>query len=490
MLKHLKQLAGDSLIYGISSIVGRMIGIFLIPIYTRLFTPADYGIINLINISFFLIGLLIVSALDNSFARWFYDTKDPSDQKQSFAVYIWYQLIIASIAGFVIILASSWITHSFFKETGKPIYLILPALTLLTNILPAALINWYRVQRKAIATVFFTISQTLTTIGFTILFVIVLRWGISGVFGAITLSTAIFSIIAIFQLKGWLSFFHFNKERLKVMLKYALPMVPAALSYWLLNNTDSYFILYFTKSTSEVGLFGIGAMVASLLTLFTGAFQQAWGPFAFSIIDNPDAKKIYANVFLLYGYFISLLAALLMIFAPEGLMIFTTPQYYDAAWVAGILGYNLMLIGFSYIAIIGISIRKTTAPYGMAMLYATIVTMVLNFILIPKMGKEGSALATVIAQALVPSYLFYIGQKVYAIPYKFTEVILVVVSFLAIAIAVRFIHFNNLISQILIKTVIAILLTLVIVLLNKTQIILLFSRNKKTKISVEKFPNI
>ena len=59
MLKHLKQLAGDSLIYGLSGVVSKMIGIFLVPVYTRLFFPADYGIINLINTTFFLIGIKV-----------------------------------------------------------------------------------------------------------------------------------------------------------------------------------------------------------------------------------------------------------------------------------------------------------------------------------------------------------------------------------------------------------------------------------------------
>jgi len=484
MLKHLKQLAGDSLIYGLSGIVGKMIGIFLVPIYTRLFLPKDYGIINLINTTFFLIGILVVCGLDNSVARWFYDSKEEGDHKKSFGSYIWFQFITAIVVSSAIIIASPWLSHTIFKEAGKPIYFILPALSLITNILPIVLINWYRVHRRPVATVIFTIAQTITTIGLTILFVIVFRWHITGVFVALTISSGVFSVVVIFQLKGWLSFTYFNKERLQVMLKFALPLIPAAVSYWLLNNTDSYFIAYFTKSTAEVGLFGIGAMLASALSLFTGAFQQAWGPFAFSIIDNPDAKKVYAIVFLLYGYIMGLLAALLMLFAPEALMIFTTPEYYDSAWVAGILGYNLMLIGFSYIAIIGITIKKSTAPYGMAMLYATIITIVLNIILIPKYGKEGSALATVIAQVFVPVYLFYKGQKVYPIRYKFAEVVIVIITLLTVVIGIRFMKFDNLTIQIFVKTVIAILLVASVFFLNHSSINLLLLKIKKGKSSV------
>lgn len=479
MLKHLKQLTSDSLIYGVSGVVSKMIGIFLVPIYTRLFLPKDYGIINLINTTFILLSILIVCALDSSVARWFFDSTKESDHKKSFGAYIWFQFFLAIITALLIIIFSPTLNHLFFKEDGKPIYFILPAITLITNILPSVLINWFRLHRRPVATVTFTIAQTLTTVGLTVLFVIFLRWQITGVFAALAVSSAAFSLVVIFILRDWLSIKYFNKQRLKAMLRFALPMIPAALSYWLLNNTDSYFIAYFTKSTAEVGLFGIGAMLASVIGMFTGAFQQAWGPFAFSLINNPDAKKVYASVFLVFGYGMALLAALLMLFAPEALMIFTTPEYYGSAWVAGILGYNLVLISFSYIAIIGISIKKTTAPYGMAMLGATIVTILLNLILIPKFGKEGSALATVIAQIIVPAYLFYKGQKVYPIPYKFAEVAIVIITFLVIVVGIRFIHFDNLAIQIFVKIIIAILLMAAAFFMNRTSVVLLLSRLKK-----------
>lgn len=479
MLKYFKQLTGDSLIYGISGIVTKMIGIFLVPIYTRLFLPKDYGIINLINTSFLLLSILIICALDNSVARWFFDSTEESDHKKSFGAYIWFQFFLAVIIALLIIIFSPALNHLFFKEDGKPLYFILPAITLITSILPSVLINWFRLHRRPVATVVFTIAQTITAVSLTVLFVVFLHWQITGVFAALAISSATFSIVAIIILRGWLNLKYFSKKRLKAMLRFALPMIPAALSYWLLNNTDSYFIAYFTKSTTEVGLFGIGAMLASVIGMFTGAFQQAWGPFAFSLINNPDAKKVYASVFLVFGYGMALLAALLMLFAPEALMIFTTPEYYGSAWVAGILGYNLVLISFSYIAIIGISIKKTTAPYGIAMLYATIVTIALDIILIPKFGKEGSALATVIAQIIVPAYLFYKGQKVYPIPYKFAEVAIIIITFLIVVVGIRLIHFNKLTIQIFVKIFVAILLTAGALFMNRASIVLLLSKLKQ-----------
>lgn len=478
MLKQLKQLGSDSLIYGVSGILTRMIGIFLIPIYTRLFVPKDYGIINLINTTFFLLGLLVVCALDNSASRWFYDSKKVNDHKKTFGSWLWFQFILSAAVSIIVILLSPFLISKFFAADGKPIYFILPAINLVTNILPGLINNWYRVHRRPVATVLFSFSQTIVTIGLSVLFVIILRWHITGVFAALTISSTIFSLVALQQMKGWLGFKYFNKERLKVMLKYALPFIPAAIAYWLLNSTDSYFIAYF-KNKSEVGLFGIGASLAAGIALFTGSFQQAWGPFAFSIMHEANARQVYANVFLLFGYAMGLLAALLMLFAPEILMLLTSPDYYGAAWVAGILSYNLVLIGFTYIASIALGIAKKSTPYGIAMLFATLLTIILDIILIPKFGKEGSAIATVAAQLIVPAYLFYKGQKVYPIPYKFAEVLIAMSSMALVVVIVRFISFDSLAVQFTAKIITSLLLLVFVVLANKTKLQMVISGFKK-----------
>ncbi len=483
MLKQLKQLASDSLIYGLSGIVTRMIGIFLIPIYTRIFVPEDYGIINLINTTFFLLGLMVVCALDTAAGRWFFDSTDPADHKKTFGTWIWFQFLLSATIAIIFIALSPFLAKTFFKEDANPIYFILPAITLVTNMMPSIISNWYRVHRRAVATVVFSFAQTITTISLTILFVIVLRWHITGVFAALAISSTVFSFVALQQMNGWVAFKYFDKARLKVMLKYALPFIPAALAYWLLNSTDSYFLAYF-KDKAEVGLFGIGASLAAGMGLFTGAFQQAWGPFAFSIMNDENAKMVYANVFLLFAYFMGLLAALLMLFAPELLLLLTSPAYYSSAWVGGILGFNLVLIGFTYIASIGISIAKVTAPYGIAMLVATVITIILDIILIPRFGKEGSAIATVLAQLFVPAYLFYKGHKVYPIPYKYLEAVLAMAGMALAVVLIRFISFDKLAVQITAKGITAFVLVVFVFAAHRSKLHMILEKFRR-KITVK-----
>jgi O-antigen/teichoic acid export membrane protein len=466
-VQRIKSLTKDSLIYGLSGIINRMITIFLVPIYTRIFLPSDYGIISLINTTFFLAGILAICALDNAAARWFYDSEEVTARKKIFSSWFWFQLGVSVVLALILFLATPIFSKYVFHLPFSKLWLIwlLPCCTLITNILPNMIWNWYRLQRKPKATVIFNLSQSITTILLTILFVIVLKWHIAGVYAALFISGFLFSCIALVQLWSWLPIKYFDRLLIRQMLRFALPMVPAAIAYWLINSTAAYFILFLEgheKGTADVGLFTVGATVASAVSLFTGAFQQAWGPFAFSIINEPDAKRTYANVFLVFGIISSIIILGMFLFTPEVLMLFTNANYYGSAWVASILSTSIILIAFSYIASIGASIMKNSTYYSKAVLFGGLVTVAGNIFLIPALGKEGAALATVLGQIIVLIYLFYKSNKLYHIPYDFSKVIFFLILGASLGLVVRVINFPSPVLALTTKVSVLIMFSVVI----------------------------
>lgn len=423
-LRRIKSLAKESLIYGVSGIISKIIVVLLVPVYTRIFLPEDYGMINLINTTFMLAGMLTICALDNSAARWYYDSENDNDRKSIFASWFWFQLLLSFGFAILAMVLSPLVFRYFLKVPLNPQTLwiwLLPSFSLILNILPNMIWNWYRMNRRAISTVVFTLSQSLLTVGLTIVFVVYMQLGVLGVYLALFISGFVFSIIALVQIKHWISWHYFDKILLKEMLRFAIPMIPASLASWLLNSAGSLFLLYYTTK-SEVGLFSIGTSIASVVTLFTGSFQQAWGPFAFSIIKEPDADKTYAKVFLVFGVACSAIVCGVFMFAPELLMIFTTEAYYPASWVAGILSLNTVLVAMSFIAVIGSSIAKNNKYYSIGVIAGACFAVLFNLLFIPLWGKEGAAIAMVVSQLLVLAFVFYQAQRLYFIPYKFAVV--------------------------------------------------------------------
>ncbi len=423
MKKLVKQLVSESAIYGISSMLSRFIGIFLVPLYTKILSPSDYGSLNLVNASFYFVAVLAVFALDNASARWYYDTENPEDRKKTISSWFWFQLSTSLILCVAIILFSSFLSHTILKENKSNLFII-PAVGLLTSILPGIATNWLRFQRKAIHTVIFTICNILINVGLNIWFVLILKWGVSGILSALVISNAIATLYVLTLMYPWIYPSYFSIQRIKEMLRFALPLLPTAVAFWILNSSSSFMIEHFHGKT-EVGLYAIGSMVASAVTMVAGAFQMAWGPFAFSIIHKPEAKSTYSMVLSAYSLFMCSVALVVALFSKEALLVFTSPQFHSAYVVAGILAFNGIIYGYGYIGVMGCSIVKNNNPLALSILMAAAATATGYFLLVPFLGKEGAALSTAIGYLIVPVFLFYRSQQLWFIPYKFSFTLLI-----------------------------------------------------------------
>lgn len=433
VLKSLKNLGSDSLIYGFSGILTRFIGVFLTPVYTRIYTVEDYGVIGILTNSYMLVSVVLVLAMDNSTARWFYDTEISEERKKIINTWLWFYLGASLLASIFFLFTSSYWAELILQDYADGAFLIkLLALTLPLFVLPSIGVNVLRFERKAKRAVFLSIYQSLILIGFNILFVVILRKGVAGVYYA-QLCGAILTVpLATYFLYSWIGFpSWFDWVKFKEMFTYALPFVPASLGYWVVNLSGVFFVNEYLNK-NEVGLYQIGISIAAVAGLATTAFQQAWSPFAFSIINQPNSKKVYAASLQIYVLCVGLICSVISVFAHEALVILTTPDYYDATVVASILTFNYLLMGLSNVSGLGAAIAKKTAPMGIVSLVSAVVLICLNFMLIPYLGKEGAALSICLAQIVIPLYMFWKSQKYYFIPYDFIKNTLILGIFITV----------------------------------------------------------
>jgi O-antigen/teichoic acid export membrane protein len=365
-----------------------------------------------------VVSIFVVLALDNSASRWYWDTEDAAERKATIASWAWCQLTVSSVFAVAIVAASGWLGRTLVGRDDAAHYFRLAALTLPLSVLGGVLTAWLRMQRRAWVTVAYMVTTNVLGMLLTVALVVWLRWGLSGVYWGQIVSLACGSVAALFLLRDWVSPRRFRLDRLREMLRFALPLIPAALAYWIVNFSDRYFVQIYA-STEEVGLYQVGSSMAAFVALFTGAFQQAWGPFAMSIHKREDARQVYANVFLAYLWLCSLVCTGLTLFAPQAIGLLATERYAGAATVVGFLSFSYLMIGLTYIASVGPLVMKTSGPTGLAVTLAAGLNILFNFLLVPRMGKTGSALATLVSQAAGPAVLFYFAQRLYPIPYRF-----------------------------------------------------------------------
>jgi O-antigen/teichoic acid export membrane protein len=423
---HLRQLGSESVIYGLSGVISRFVSFFLVPIYTRIFSPEDYGVMTLVTSTISVVAIFVSLGLDSAAHRWYWETEDLTERKRSLASWAWCQITLSLVFALAMALAAKWLAETIIGRDDAVLYFQLSSWTLPLGVLTIVTTNWLRMQRRPWATMVYSISTTMLNILLTIVFVIVMRKGLAGVYVAQLISTGISMIIAGYLMKDWLSPRYFNRQRLSDMLRFGMPLIPSGLAYWIVSLSDRYFIQFFT-TTTEVGLYAIGSAIAGAVALGNAAFQTAWVPFALSIHKRSDAKQVYSWVFLAYVWVMCVICALVGVLAPEAIRIVATEAYSGASSVVAALAFSIALTGVANIAAIGPAIVKNMNPSAIGITAAAVVNIALNFVLVPKLGKEGAALATLFSQGIIPFYLFYRAQQMYPIPYRFGPAVSLVV---------------------------------------------------------------
>jgi O-antigen/teichoic acid export membrane protein len=278
-----------------------------------------------------------------------------------------------------------------------------------------------RFEKRPKSTVVLTFLQALTLIGFNVLFVLVLGMGLTGAFYAKLVAGVLMVPLALKYINRWIGKFRLlDFGLLKEMVRYSLPFIPASISIWMIN-LSAVFFLNGKVTDADLGLFQVAFTLAGFGGIVVNSFQQAWAPFAFSIIHQENAKETYGKILLVYLMVIGSITLLISLFSLEALMIIATPSYYGAAAIASILVFSAMFSGLTNIADLGSAISKKTAPLGMVYSMSAVILVVLNIFLIPKYGVIGAALAVSISQLISPIFVFYFSQKVYPIPYDFVR---------------------------------------------------------------------
>jgi O-antigen/teichoic acid export membrane protein len=415
---YIKQLFSESAIYGLSRVAIKLVNIFIVPLYTRFFSPDEYGLLGIINNGTYLFTILLMLGLDSATAVYFWDKEDTEEQKKTISTWFWIQTLVSIIIVPIIIFSSNQLEKILAQPAGSSYFFIVAAFILFFSLPSEVFLNWLRLQRKPKESFLYSVFISILLVGLNLLFIVKMNLGFIGILYSQVITTFAGALIAIFSMRNWISLKHFNFPQFKKMFRYSSPLIPAAIASWLITSSAVYFINHFLDS-SQAGIYQVGNILASGMGLFVMAFQMAWGPFALSIQRNTEAKKIYALVLQLYTCFSVLLAVFLFLFAKEILVIFTNEKYFSADVVSGILGFNVVVGGFTYIASIGLNIEKSSVPYSTITIFGSLLMLILFFILIKPFGIEGAALASLCGQIIVPIYLFFAAQKKYFVPYNF-----------------------------------------------------------------------
>ena len=461
MIEKLKQLMRDSLIYGLGKYINTFIGIIFVPMYTRIFPPSEYGVVDLIGSTISIIVMFLILGLDSATALYFYDTEDIRDRKIIVSTSFYFRMALSIVICSMLFFSSEFISELIFNSKEYAIYLKIGVASIPFSLAIGFFLDLMRLKFESLKFSVISIGNTIVTSILIIYLIIFLKLGIVGIFIGMLISNIIFFFIGIYlTYKEYI--LSFSLPRLRNLLSFGLPLFPSSIAIWLLTFSDRYFLVKYS-TLNEVGLYSIGVKLSHILLLVTSAFQLSWGPFAFSIQKESDAKNIYSKVLTYYLIIALFLATGLSFFSKEILMIATQVEYVEAYKVVGILSYVVIFGGIYYIVSIGVNLTKKTHYISFTTGVAALINIILNFLMIPYLGMVGAAIASLIANSCSVFFLYRISQKYYHIDYEINKIIKIILLSGFLILTSIFLDINSVILNYLLK--LSLLLSFVVFLI-------------------------
>lgn len=415
----LKRFFKETLIYGLSTYIQKFIGVFLLPLYTALLTPEDYGILDLLGTVAIISIYLVVCGTDSSLSYYYFRKEHLKERPIMVSSTLIIRITFASVIFIIVGLLSNKLSFLIFGKDYS-LFLILTGISLGVQSIYSFFTDLIRFEKRPWIFTWVSVSNLLVNIFFNIYFILILKKGIWGAIMASVISyslMALFTIIYVFKRYG----IHFSKDWAVKILKYGSPLIGTAFAVWILTTTDRYFLAHF-RNVADIGIYAVGGKLASFLGLVSGALQMAWAPYAMDIQYEPNAKKIYAKVFFIY-FVVNILAIFFIsMFSIDLLKVFTQPAYYSAKAVVPFLCLSVVFFSGYFIVAIGIAITKKARHTIWITLIAAGVNIGMNFLLTPTIGAVGAALSIMTANFLIFILTLSVSQKLYPIDYGYFKI--------------------------------------------------------------------
>ena len=465
----LKKLASQTAIYGLSSVVGRLLNYLLVPLYTRYFLPEEYGVVTELYAYVAFLVIILTYGIETAFFRF---SQKEKNNRVVFSTSLISLLFSSSL--FILLMYSfseniaSTIGYSNNDEYVKWFAIII-GLDAISSISFAKL----RALNKATRFALIRLVNIFVNIGLNLFFIIYCPYAIEnnlqslnfvnsvyspsvGV-GYIFIANLFASIVTILMLLPEMinSVWVFDKKLWKKMMIYASPLLIAGLA-GITNETIDRILLKFLlpeglDASREIGLYGAFYKLSIIMILFIQTFRFAAEPFYFAQERTLNSKKIYADVMKYFVVVISIIFLLVTTFY-DFFINFLGSNYHDERGflVVSILLLANFFLGIYYNLSIWFKLTEKTIYGAYIAIFGAIVTLIGNYTLIPIIGFVGCAISTLVCYFLMTILSLYLCNKHYPIPYNYKRILLYFLLMISIYFILNYSNFTFVINFMLI----------------------------------------
>ena len=433
----LQKLFKQTFIYGLATVLPRMLSFILVPLYTKVMPPGSYGEVTLIFAWFAIFNVILAYGMETAFFR-FYNSTENRKTVTGTALFS----IVVSTAVFVLfaLLFRERLAAVLNIEFRYIEYVILILALDALVIVPFAAL---RANEKPMRYALVKILNVAINLGLNIFFLLLLPglaennpktlleaiyvedFEISYIFISNLVASGI--TLVVMSRLYLLTPFKFDSQLWRRMMRYALPVMIAGVAFSINEVFDRVLLSELLPediAKEEIGKYSACYKLALFMTLFATAFRLGIEPFFFSHATSDEPQKAYAQI---TNYFVVLGSLILLgvvVFADLLKYIFILdPAYWEAMPIVPVILLASFCLGIYHNLSVWYKVTDRTRYGAYFSVAGALVTILINYFLIPTMGYYASAIATLSAYALMMFLSFYYGRKHYPIPYNFRKIV-------------------------------------------------------------------
>jgi O-antigen/teichoic acid export membrane protein len=413
------KLGRQTLIYGGAFILGRAASFIMLPVYTRYLTPADYGVLQLVQMTVEIAAIILAAGINNGVMRFYFKARTREEKGRVIATALYLLESFNALTALVLFASATMLAGSLLDGPESRRYLDIAAASILFEAFNLIPLLYLQALQKAHLYAVASVGRLILQLGLNILFVVFLGWGVEGVL----VSTLITNLVMGALLTGFVlpqTGVRASRRAAWNLLRFGIPYRFTQMGTFVLTFGDRYFLkLYHDLDT--IGIYSLAYQFGFVLMyIATIPFLQAWNPQRFELASEPaEVRDPRYNQGLVY---LSLLlvsaAAGIAIFVGPLLRIMSDPSFLPAAALVPVILAAYVVQSWTDVAELGIQVSERTQYATFATWTSVVAILALYLLLVPPLGGLGAALATLIAFAIRFFCFYYWSQRLWPVRYR------------------------------------------------------------------------
>lgn len=418
----MSRIGRHGLIYGVGVLLSKAVAFLMLPIYTRYLTPADYGVLRLLEMVLEVASIVAGSRLGAGIFWFYHKAQTDAERRKVLSTAVIVLLVSYALATAAIYVFAPTVAEVALGGVEDVTLVRIAGMGLAFESLFLVPTAYLRLGDRSVLYVAVMTAKLVLQVILNVIFVVFMGLGAKGVL----LSTLAGNILTgtglmVYTVKD--IGLRFSNGAARDLLRFGMPFVATQVATFILTFGDRYFLRR-VSDAAAVGVYALAYQFGFLLAMLSEVpFSMVWEPARFEIAKRPDRDEVYARGFIYFNLVLVTIAVCIALFVGDLLGVMAAPAFLPARDLVPIILIAYVLQSWTLVHNVGIQVRERTEWYTLATWAGAIVALAGYALLIPRFFGLGAALATVASFAVREWAVYTASQKLWPVRYRWGPVI-------------------------------------------------------------------